>query len=69
MCTMCVSVPMEFTEVKGGGEPACVREELNRGPLKEPQVLVTNEPSLQPHTVNFLMHTTSAPVGHLKFAP
>lgn len=69
MCTMCVSVPMEFTKVKGGGEPACVREKLNWGPLKEPQVLVTNELSLQPHAVNFLMHITSAPVGHLKFAP
>lgn len=57
------------TEVKGGRKPACVCKELNPGPLKEPQVLVTNEPSLLPHAINFLIHTTSAPVGHLKFAP
>jgi len=29
---------------------------LNAGPLQEPQVLLTTEPSLQPHAVFFYVH-------------
>lgn len=59
-----VCVYAHGTEVKGGGEPARVCEELNWGLLEEPQVLVTNEPSPTPRC-QLSIHIISAPVGLL----
>ena len=38
-----------------GCEPPCGCWELNSGPLEEQTMLLTSEPSLQPHIRTFLM--------------
>jgi hypothetical protein len=47
-CLKRLSKTLEL-EVTDGCEPSCGCKKLSLGPLQEQQVLLTSEPSLQPH--------------------
>jgi hypothetical protein len=46
--------------ITGGCEPPCGCWDLNSGPLEEQSVLLTTEPSLQPHMFAFLSQEIKA---------
>ena len=43
--------------ITDGCEPPCGCWELNSGPLEEQAMLLTTEPSLQPHVVRFILRS------------
>jgi hypothetical protein len=53
---MYVFVRVSDIGVKDICELSCTCWELNPGPLEEHSVLLTDEPSLQPHLISFLSH-------------
>ena len=65
VCAPCVTlspgvgIRSPATIVTDGCEPLCGWYVLNSGPLKEQQMLLTAEPSLQPHIGNFLKDVIS----------
>lgn len=59
MCAWCLwmsdYVTYARTRVMGGCEPTCRYWELNLGPLKEQQILLTIQPSLQSLILKFFL--------------
>ena len=52
---LCLHVSLQAPNlITDGCEPPCGCWELNSGPLEELSVLLTTEPSLQPHVMIFL---------------
>ena len=54
---------MKSDPIIDGCEPQFGFWELNSGPLDEQPVLLTNEPSLQPHSTSFLRGSRSISLG------
>ena len=63
-CSICMYTCMPETvpdPITDGCEAACGCWELNSGPLKELPVLLTAEPSLQPHNFELFKKVDSHP--------